>query len=354
MNNTELNPISEYYIAYFDMLGYKAFFQEHHDKVASLLSSIHDAITKTKNYLQSINNSPLAQMVGNLNIQSKIFSDNILLCIEVGTDDKKEKARIVAFMMVVSEIQRGFILEDGLFLRGGFTKGNLSINDDYVFGDGLIDAVTMEEHAIHPRIVVSEAIVKYLWGIYQFTAQELDQAIEIEKKLNDGEHISLEDQRFYTHVLQVVSLERRIFMKILYWCSDDVWCLSYLYRLDVSEFISKEVQLKLQEMIKQVSPADYERMTNTPAPIEAILKAHAEIVKEKLRRYSDYSSIPTNEIKRFEIQENVLKKYVWAMVYHNDICTSNNRLQYFINTIANCERRHMKLMINVLESEKNE
>lgn len=137
-------------------------------------------------------------------------------------------------------------------------------------------------------------------------------------------------------------------MKILYWCADDVWCLSYLYRLDVSEFISKEVQLKLQEMIKQVSPADYERMTNTPAPIEAILKAHAKIVKEKLRRYSDYSSIPTNEIKRFEMQENVLKKYVWAMVYHNDICGLYNMPQYFINTSGNCERRHIKTVIHVL------
>lgn len=66
MNNQNPNPIKEYYIAYFDILGYQAFFKETPEKIPELLNSIHSAITNTVNYVQSFN--------------------NFLLCIEAGMD----------------------------------------------------------------------------------------------------------------------------------------------------------------------------------------------------------------------------------------------------------------------------
>ena len=98
MNDTAPNLIKEYYIAYFDILGYQAFFKETPEKEIEFLNKIHQIITRTEKYVQTVNQSPLASLVGNLHIQSKIFSDNILLCIEVGDDCSREKARIIAFM----------------------------------------------------------------------------------------------------------------------------------------------------------------------------------------------------------------------------------------------------------------
>lgn len=131
MNNQTANPIKEYYIAYFDILGYQAFFKETPEKANEFFNTIHLVITNTINYVQSFNVFPLTSQFTNIHIQSKIFSDNILLCIEVGNDIAKEKLRVITFMGIISEIQRKFITEYDLFLRGGFTKGTMSINDDY-------------------------------------------------------------------------------------------------------------------------------------------------------------------------------------------------------------------------------
>lgn len=115
MQNTTPNPIKEYYIAYFDILGYKAFFAETPEKANEFLNIVNSAISNTLSTINSANDSPLASQFANMHIQSKIFSDNVLLCIEVGEDETKETSRIISFMSMISAIQRGFITECGLF-----------------------------------------------------------------------------------------------------------------------------------------------------------------------------------------------------------------------------------------------
>lgn len=43
----QAEPIKEYYIAYFDLLGYKDFFRNCPDKVGDFLQIIHDAVSNT-------------------------------------------------------------------------------------------------------------------------------------------------------------------------------------------------------------------------------------------------------------------------------------------------------------------
>ena len=136
------NLIKEYYIAYFDILGYKEFFRQHPDKVPELLNSIHNAIQRTKEHISILRQSPLLGEFAQIDIRERLFSDNILLCMET-SDDRLEPVRSLAFIKAVSDIQRGFVLDYGLFVRGGIVKGQLSFNDDYVFGQGVIDAVSM-------------------------------------------------------------------------------------------------------------------------------------------------------------------------------------------------------------------
>ncbi len=124
MENNTANPIKEYYIAYFDILGYKAFFEESPEKAPEFLNTINSAITNIIGYVQTFNDSLIAFEVGNIHIQSQIFSDNILLCIEVGEDITKEKFRIITFM---------------------------------------IEAVKMEESTSYPRIAVSDKVINFLY-----------------------------------------------------------------------------------------------------------------------------------------------------------------------------------------------
>ncbi len=338
MSNQTPNPIKEYYIAYFDILGYQAFFKESPEKASEFLNIIHSVITKTVGYVQSFNNSPLASQLVNHHIQSKIFSDNILLCIEAGTDLIKEKARIITFMIIVSEIQRKFITEYGLFLRGGFTKGKISINNDYIFGEGLIEAVKMEESTTHPRIAISDEIISFLEQIQLYTQEEADRAISIENRGKNGAKISDEDIAFYQKILQKSNQElfaRNMALNLLYKCDDGVWCLSYLYCLDIRSYIPEQALGQVLEMMKQISPTDYEKLPKTFPDIDLILDTHRRIVEQKLIKHSNYTSFATNNIKCFEAQEKVLKKYVWSMVYHNDMCNRYNKLEHFINTQGN-------------------
>lgn len=284
----------------------------------------------------------------------KIFSDNVLLCIEVGDDDAKEISRIITFMSIINSIQRGFITECGLFLRGGFTKGKMSINDDYIFGEGLIKAVELEEKTVHPRIAVSDEIIKILANNTLYSQEELNNAISIENKMKNGDVIAEDEKVFYSRILQLYNqtmLEQNIAINLLYKCDDDVICLSYLYWFDIRSFIPEQAIGQALEIMKQLSSTDYDKLPKSLPNIDYMLVTHKQIVEQNLIKYSDYSSIETKNTKLFEAQERVLRKFVWSMVYHNQMCNKYNKPEHYINTQGNCERRHMKLVIHVINKE---
>ena len=60
MENNTANPIKEYYIAYFDILGYKAFFEGTPEKAPEFLNIVNSAISNTLATINSANDSQLA------------------------------------------------------------------------------------------------------------------------------------------------------------------------------------------------------------------------------------------------------------------------------------------------------
>lgn len=79
MSYTRPNPIKEYYIAYFDILGYKEFFRQHPDKVPALLNSIHEAIQRTKEHINILSKSPLLGEYAKIEIKERVFRQHITL-----------------------------------------------------------------------------------------------------------------------------------------------------------------------------------------------------------------------------------------------------------------------------------
>lgn len=355
--NNKPNPISKYYIAYFDILGYREYFNENPDRIENFLNIINEVINRTKFGLSTVNNSFLAQQVGNLKIESKIFSDNILLVSEFETDISKGKTKLVTFMEIIIEIQRMFVLEYGLFVRGGITYGNLSINDDYIFGQGLIEAVEIEERTTYPRIAISDLVLNYLQNEIPYTQDDIDKTNSIIEQSNKGEAVSEEQKSFADGIYRLYNQEtllRCLYIPMLYQYDDSIWSLSYLNAFDISKFFPQETLPQVIEIMKQISPEEASQMPLTSPDINKMLERHKQIVEEKLIKYSDYSRFNTNDIKAFEINEKVLKKYVWAMVYHNYICALNHNTEQFINTNGNCERRHMKLVIHVVRNQNHQ
>ena len=67
----------------------------------------------------------------------------------------------------------------------------------------------------------------------------------------------------------------------------------------------------------------------------------------------DLVSLADGAVKEAEEREIILRKYIWVMAYHNQFCVSHQKDNYFINTICNCDKRFMKMVIFVNRGEPN-
>lgn len=83
------------------------------------------------------------------------FSDNVIVGVPLGRDDTGGYG-LGFFLGSVAAYQLHMTLK-GRFQRGGIGTGPLYIDDSFVTGPALVDAVTLEQDvAVHPRIVLSE------------------------------------------------------------------------------------------------------------------------------------------------------------------------------------------------------
>ena len=349
------NPIKEYYIAYFDILGYRQFFVDAPEQAESLLTNIHNAITNAKSNMIASSNIEYFRDYMNIEFKVKIFSDNIFVCLEKGDDLRVEKARAIFFLEIISEIQRNFIINHNLFLRGGITKGNVSYNKDYIFGDGLIEAVNIEETTVYPRIALSKSLFLFLSNIVSYTSEEREKALTIEIRINNKEKITQEDEDFYNLMLRLANSEyflTKVFYYLTSKCYDEEICISYLYKLNPMDYVNTTTLSNILSQLKQISPNVFEMM-NGSLPnmfnyIDDMLSKHKERVEEQIKKHGDYIDLGLDDLEKALQRERVLKKYVWVMKYHNDMCCRYNKMQYFIDSKANCDTRFMLLKVNVL------
>ena len=353
MVNATPNPIKDYYIAYFDILGYKDFFNEQPEKVPELLNAIHDAIRRTTNHIGIANTSPLLHGVAGIDIKAKIFSDNILLCMET-SEAQHEQVRLFQFIQIVADIQRGFVNDYGLFVRGAIAKGSLSYNDDYVFGQGLIDVVGMEGAAQYPRIVISTSLAEFLLAYHACTQEEYDRAIEIENRYKKGETIPEEEQVFYNQTSSLYMAEtyyKRFLDRMIYLWPDNNWILCYINSLDIASLFGENVKNALLQTIQNLSPSDHELLTQQKQDFDNTLLRHKMRVEEHLVKFGNNADIATDDVKSAEFKEKTLRKYIWVMALHNMLCDYYQKPEYKIFTQCNCDKRFLKMIIEVQSNE---
>jgi len=90
---------------------------------------------------------------------TKTFTDNIVIGFPIERDAESEIGSAFFHLgsMQLEMVQAGF------FIRGGIAIGELYIDDDIVFGDGLIEAYRAESQlARDPRIILSKSAIEYL------------------------------------------------------------------------------------------------------------------------------------------------------------------------------------------------
>lgn len=129
--------LDKYYILYFDILGYCNKIRENE-----------------KNFLSDVKNLVERSTEKEWRVTIRIFSDNVLVCKKY---DEEDALRFLCHY--AARIQELMLREKALLLRGAITKGILFIDDKFVYGTGLVDAVELEEKdAQYPRIIVDKKL----------------------------------------------------------------------------------------------------------------------------------------------------------------------------------------------------
>lgn len=140
---------NNYYIAYFDILGYKAYFE---DKENDIISFLHSIIEISRDF---INSTTPGQVFSNIFI-TKTFSDNFIIMIEENRYDDYQNVKSLAYIVAILQLR--FLEKYNILIRGGITKGNGYVDNNIVFGEGLVRAVQLEETASFPRVIIDEKL----------------------------------------------------------------------------------------------------------------------------------------------------------------------------------------------------
>ena len=349
--NKSVEPIKEYYIAYFDLLGYKNFFKTNPEKAGDFLNTIHEAIQNTKAYIQGGNSSPIVGKFEQVSVQTKIFSDNILLCLERSATPM-EYLRFLTFIVIVADIQRNFILQYDLFLRGGITIGTLSFNNDFIFGQGLIDAVSLEETAKYPRIIIGQTVLDYVLQTHFVKSEDLKKACEIENRAHAGEYISDEELAFCNTILPAVNMEKFYLQwrdHLIFKTADDAVVLNYLYCIGISTMIDQITKEQILEFVKTISPSDFQRLGDFSPDQKQWLEQHKAHIIRKIKEFGKYDDLEISETKEAEVREYILKKYLWVISFHNFVCMVYHFPECMIKSGSTFDVRFMRVTAEIFE-----
>jgi hypothetical protein len=143
----------EYIVAYINILGTAEKIREDADGHLELLEAVfEDANKRTRNFS--------ATPTEDLKLQFKMFSDNFLVSVKYSSYSAIMLSTWIAFFQACA-LEKGFLAR-GAVAQGQFRQGGLGEIENFVYGEALLEAVSLEaKNAIYPRVILSPKIQKY-------------------------------------------------------------------------------------------------------------------------------------------------------------------------------------------------
>ena len=336
----------KYYIAYMDILGYSDYIEKNPEKVNEFLSIITTAIGKIKKNVESLTNIGKDGFKVDINIKCKTFSDNVLLCLEQ-REGENEMSRLIPFLISVASIQRGLVIEHGLLMRGGITIGDLFINDDFVFGKGLINVVNLEKQAENPCIIVSDELMNYTKSVvgvdnegYEIIKRYVKAKTSNKSTIKeDEEYYNVNGEKYFKGLFYYQSLRALIvhydkekpFINYLFDMSD-----KRLFGEGFSNFMIAE---------RKINPEKHKDFMICLDDVPFILYSHREIVANKIKEFCNYDDIDKTDIKQVSLREKVIRKYIWMLRFHNSICIDYKLRQLQLPHQYGCDMNNLRLIV---------
>ena len=313
---------SEYYIAYFDVLGSKSFFKGKNDATLDFLQKLRGTINRAISQAISLNSSPTLKLAG-MNVEYKLFSDNVALCLKV-SDSPIEIVRLLTFLESIAIIQRDILFNEKLLLRGGVVKGELYSDETMIIGQALIDAYNLELTGIYPRIIIDDSIERSVSALIN--------------TLLPNEYLTKEGMLAWVNSLVFGAVgDKRLFLNYL-----SIPELKAVYP------ILKNGSNDVLERLKQNSLEEYERTQkaitiDTKSQIHENLIKHQLILQECIQRYCGYDEVNKDDANAAALKSKIMQKYKWLVVYHNYMCGLNK----FENSLIyiNVYRKNRRFLI---------
>lgn len=156
-----------YAIAYLDLLGTTSkISKDENDMYLYMIRSIYDMAVKSSGKDGFSN-------LGFNRIETKIFSDNIVMAIPLDSDHKIDD--VCCLLKFVAIIQNRATISSNWLVRGGVTIGELYIDNILIWGQGLVRAYELENHiAVFPRIVIDHNVLELLGVNNPFLCRDID------------------------------------------------------------------------------------------------------------------------------------------------------------------------------------
>ncbi len=353
----DLSEEKEYYIAYFDILGYKDFFAHASKKqVHDIVSMIYEGISGIKGYLNRFSNFNIPSIIENIEIKFIGFSDNFTFAMQV-REKPNEIYRLLAFLSVIADIQRNFIVMYGLLVRGGIVKSTAYIGENIIQGKGIIEAVSLEHEAVYPQIVIDSLIFSDIHKLHFLSDKELEYGGSVQRKIDEGLELSSDEQKFMRDVWNRYKEEQLALTwkdNILMRSNDQKPFLNYMYNIgSIKYYLKKNIpfneihgllqQLNLQILFKIPQNED----------VEHLIQAHKSVLIDKIKRYGSYADVDINNSSELYEREKVIKKYIWLWLYHRKICDLYKLPEYDLRINLDIDVRIMKMIVllDVAETE---
>lgn len=176
----------------------------------------------------------------------KIFSDNILLAMELRENNERRDDKIAILFNTVANIYNE-ILRYGYLMRGAIVEGELFHNDIIVYGKGLVEAVHLEENVADvPRIIVRAKVSEPNSCYYLMQDKDNELFLNIFHLCN-----AFDDVTFKINLLEMLKkhkndekIKTKIMWMINYFNS---WFTKYEYRLlNQQKITDKEIAKTLK------------------------------------------------------------------------------------------------------------
>lgn len=295
-----------------DILGYSDYIEKNPDKANDFLQVVVEAVDNVKQNVLYTSQIGKSGFKADVEIKCKTFSDNILLCMET-SDDSNEISRIIPFLISVASIQKGLVMAHELLVRGGITMGDLYLDNDLVFGKGLIDAVRLEHQAENPCIIVSQELQNHIEKLidvndegYKIIKRYVDAiATNTEPSKEDEQYYLTNGEKYFKGVFYYQSVRELIihyeketpFLNYLFDMSD-----KRLFGNDFTNFMISERAKNKEKFTDFVVCMDN---------ISQIIFNHREVIAKRINAFKSYDHFNRSSVlERAELYRNILL-YNW-------------------------------------------